>query len=96
MKPLREQLRFYGEPKEEKLENSKYTLRYQTVDDRKHPEEVKPQGASFTVLVEVFDGDELTYQQQYGVHNNNEHREILEMTRREIERGEHPAKKPKH
>jgi len=90
---LRERNRFYGEPKEGTLENGRYTLRYQAVDDRKHPDEVKPEGASFPILIEVFDEGELTYQQIYGIHNDAARRDILDMTRREIARGEHASRK---
>ena len=93
MTTLRERNRFHGEPKEEALEGGRYRLRYQAVDDRKHPDEVKPQGASFPILIEVFDGDELTHQIIYGVHNDHERRQVLAMTRKEIERGEHASRK---
>jgi hypothetical protein len=93
MKTLRERNRFHGEPKEETLEGERYRLRYQAVDDKSHPDEVKPRGATFPILVEVFDGEELTYQQIYGVHDDHERREVLEMTRRQIKSGEHASRK---
>lgn len=92
---LRERKRFHGEPEEESLGDGRYTLRYQAIDDREHPDEVKPKGYSFPMLVEVFDGDELTYEQTYGVRDDAERREVLEMTRREIARGEHASRKRK-
>lgn len=90
---LRERNRFYGELQEETLEDGRYRLRYQAIDDRNHPDEVKPNGYSFPLLIEVFDKDELTYQQIYGFRNDAERRDILEMTRNEITRGEHASKK---
>ena len=93
MPTLRERNRFHGEPKEETFEDGRYRLRYQGIDDRRHPDEVKPEGASFPILIEVFDGEELTYQQIYGVHNDHESREVIEMTRREIKFGEHASRK---
>lgn len=93
MTTLRDRNRFHGEPKEETFEDGKYTLRYQSVDDRKHEEEVKAKGDTYTLLVEVFDGDELTYEQLYGFRDDAEHRGILEMTRKEIKRGERASRK---
>jgi hypothetical protein len=95
MKTLRERNRFRGEPKEETFENGRYTLRYQAVEDRKHEDEVKAEGDNFPVLIEVFDGHDLTYQQIFGIRNNAEHREILGMMRREIKSGQHASRKRK-
>jgi hypothetical protein len=95
MTTLRDRNRFHGDPKEENFEDGRYTLRYQTVDDRKHEDEVKAKGDTFSLLIEVFDGDELTGQTIYGFRDDAEHREILEMVRREIKRGEHTSRKPK-
>lgn len=84
---LRDRHRFYDEPKEESLENGRYTFRYQAIDDRKHPDEIKAEGDSIPILVEVFDREELTYQRIFGIHNNREHRELLEGMRKEIADG---------
>lgn len=93
MTTLRERLRFHGEPKEEILESGRYKLRYQAIDDRRHPDEVKAEGDTIPILVEVFDRDELTHERQYGIHDNWEHRELIEGMRREIAAGIYASKK---
>ena len=93
MTTLRERLRFHGEPKEESLDDGRYTLRYQAIDDRKYPDEVKAQGDSIPILVEVFDKDELTYEKQFGIHSDRERRELIEGIRKEITLGLHKSKK---
>jgi hypothetical protein len=87
--------RFYGEPQKESLENGRYTLSQQIIDDRKHPEEVKADGDNLDILIEVFDGDELTHDRRYGIPNNDNvaRRELLENYRKEIASGMHASQK---
>jgi len=89
---MRERLRFRADATEEILDGGKYTLRYQTIDDRKHPDEIKAEGESWPLLVEVLDNGVLTYERNYGFRDNTEFRMILEGMRREIELGMHASR----
>lgn len=84
---IRQRSKFYGAPKKETLNGGRYALIYQAIDDRKHPDEVKAQGDAFPILVEVFDGEELTYQAIFGVRDDRERYELLEGFRREVAGG---------
>jgi hypothetical protein len=89
---LRDRLKFHGDAKEESLEGGEYVLRHQTIDDRKHPDEIKADGDLYSLLVEVLHKGVLTYQGQYGFRDNFELRIILDGMRSEIQRGEHSGK----
>ena len=89
--PLRESLKMVREPKEEFLEDGRYKISHQLVNDRS-PGQVRAEGESFPVLIEVFDGDSLTYEQVYKVHSNDELRHTLDGVKESISRGEYAAK----
>ena len=86
---LRDRLRFRGEATEESLQDGEYILRHQTIDDRKHPDEIKAEGDSYPLLVEVLHKGVLTYECRYGFRNNTEMRIILDGMKTEIRHGSH-------
>ena len=94
-KTKRSELKFFGEPTDEISENGRYVFRYQPIDDRKHPEEVKADGDYHYLLFEVFDNTELTYEIEVGFREDRERRKFLESMRESIKRGQYASQKSK-
>ncbi len=91
---LRETLNLLGAPEEETFQSGRYTLRYQAVDNRKHPHEVKVEGDNFPLLFEVFDNGELTHEFVSGYDGAGAARnQLIQHFRDEIRSGIHASKK---